>query len=74
MGYRSTQNVPFHRYLYEVSVAPYRPYSKENFHIFKKGLAKKHFHKYVMPNGSTAWLYKSKHFSFTDNTHWGIAT
>ena len=23
----------------------------ENYHIFKKGLAKKHFHKYVMPDG-----------------------
>ena len=26
----------------------------ENYHIFKKGLAKKHFHKYVMPSVSTA--------------------
>ena len=46
---------------------------QENFHIFNQGLAKKHFHKYVKSNGSAAWLYKSKHFSFTDNTHRGIA-
>ena len=35
----------------KVSVVPFRPYDQENFHIFNKGLAKKHFHKYVMPNG-----------------------
>ena len=28
---------------------------------------------YVMPDGSAEWLYKSKHFSWTDNTHRGIA-
>ena len=25
MGYQGTQNAPIHRYLYEVSVVPYRP-------------------------------------------------
>ena len=34
MGYRGTQKVPVHRYLYEVSAVPYRPTSLENFHIF----------------------------------------
>ena len=43
MGYRGTKNVPFHRYLYESECCPYRPYSKENFHIFDKGLAKNTF-------------------------------
>ena len=43
MGYRGTQNVPFHRYLYESEFCPYRPYRLENFHIFNKGLAKNTF-------------------------------
>ena len=29
MGYRGMQNVPVHRYLYEVSVVPYRPSDKK---------------------------------------------
>ena len=43
MGYRGTQNVPFHRYLYESECCPYCPYRLENFHIFNKGLAKNTF-------------------------------
>ena len=27
-----------------------------------------------MPNGSADWRHKSKHFSWTDNTHRGIVT
>ena len=57
MGYRGTQNVPFHRYLYESECCPYCPYRLENFHIFNKGLAKNTFTicnaKRSKPNDST---------------------
>ena len=43
MGYRGTQNVPVHRYLYESECCPTRLSYKENFHIFIKRLAKNTF-------------------------------
>ena len=59
--------------LHEVSVVPCHPSDKKTTTFSIKDL-RKTLSQYVIPDGSTDWLYKSKHFSFTDNTHWGIAT
>ena len=40
MGYRGTQKVPVHRYLYEVSVVPYRPLVKKTTTFSIKDLRK----------------------------------
>jgi hypothetical protein len=66
------QNAPILMNLHEVSVVPCHPSDKKTTTFSIKDL-RKTLSQYVMPNGSTDWLYKSKHFSFTDNTHRGIA-
>ena len=43
MGYRGTQNVPGHRYLYESECCSESSLSLENFHIFNIGLRKNTF-------------------------------
>ena len=58
----------------KVSVVPCHPSNSENFHIFDKGLAKNTFRNMYV---STTLSYdddKVKDFSFTANTHRGIAT
>ena len=55
--------------LHEVSVVPFVHWSRKLPH-FQSRTCEKHFHKYVIPNGSTDWLYKSKKkFLQTNNTH-----
>ena len=67
MGYRYAE-----RDLPQVSIrsecCSVRPLAKKTTTFSIKDL-RKTLSQYVTSNGSTAWLYKSKHFSFTDNTH-----
>ena len=50
MGYRGTQNVPVHRYLYEVSAVPYRPSDKKTTTFSLEDL-RKTLSQYVMSIG-----------------------
>ena len=43
MGYPSTQNMLYHKYLYESECCSVSSFSFENYHIFIRGLAKNTF-------------------------------
>ena len=71
MGYRGTQNVPVHRYLYESECCSVRPLAKKTSTFSCKDL-RKTLSQYVISRAYTAWPDKVKYFLETDNTHWGI--
>ena len=56
----------------KVSVVPCHPSSLENFHIFDKGLAKKHFHKYVMSDGKNVRLTNIRKSFYKRTTLTGV--
>ena len=72
MGYRGTENVPFHRYLYESECCPYRLLLLKTSTFSNKDL-RKTLSQYVMTIRFTDYHCKCKNFSFTNNTHRGIA-
>ena len=68
-----TQNAPTTGIYTKVSVVPYRPSNKENFHIFIKGLAKNTFTNMLTRLKATSLQISQKFFKRTTLTG-GIVT